>query len=88
MYNPDISVTFKRKTVKQVISTANSVLAGAPITVFGLPSEGGVDTLINIVRQINANYEFQGMGIMVDNGDLKPCKPLGNMLPAHQFVMP
>lgn len=78
----------KGRNVRWVINAANAVLAGASVTQFGLPASTGWDCLVNVIRRINANYEFQGFGSFVDRGFLKPDKSVGVTKPPHPFTLP
>ena len=78
---------YKGKTVGEVLAIANAVLGGDSISRYGLPASNGCDTLCNILRQINENYEFQGFGSFIDKGYLRPNKPLGVTKPAHPVAL-
>lgn len=73
---------FKGKTVGQVLDIANAILGGTPPSGYGLPkdpndpTDTGYNSLVEILRAINANYEFIDFSTYLDRGYLIPDKPL------------
>lgn len=76
---------FKGKSVGQVWNIANSVLSGANPIALGLT---GTTELLEILQNINANYEFVDINTYIDNGYLRPNVPLGQPGPSHPMVVP
>lgn len=76
---------YKGKTVREVRNIANEVLAGVPPASKGLPD---CQALVDILAQINGNYEFVDYNTYNDNGYLIPDVPLGTMLPPIPPVVP
>ena len=71
----------KGKTVGQVLDIGNRMLGGDP------PVKHGITTyqaLVDIIRAINANYEFINYSIVIDRGYLQPNRPLGRPDPPHE----
>lgn len=64
----------KGKTVCQVLDIANKVLSGDPTCQYGIPT---CSDLVDILHQINANYEFVDMNTFTDNGYLIPNRAFG-----------
>ncbi len=79
---------FKGKTVGAVLNIANSVLSGRPPQYYGLPTIGGYEALVDILRRINSNYAFLGYDDFIDRGYLKPNQPYGYSGPPHPLVIP
>lgn len=79
---------FKGKTVEQVLNIAMAVLGGANPSQFCLPVAGGYETLVDILRKINANYAFLSFDHFTDQGYLRPNRPLGLPDPPHIPVFP
>jgi hypothetical protein len=71
---------FKGKTVGEVFNIANSLLSGSPACSYGLPN---CDALVDILRQINANYEFVDYFTFNDRGYLIPNRTPGPSDPPH-----
>lgn len=75
----------KGKTVGQVWNIANAVLSGDPPQKYGLLS---CDALVEVLRNINANYEFVDFNTFIDRGYLIPNRALGKSDPPHPPVVP
>ena len=76
---------FRGKTVCQVLDIANRILSGDPPCWYGLSS---CEVLVDILRAINANYEFVDMNTF-NNGDyLIPNRPFGPPDPPHAMQVP
>ena len=73
------------KTVAEVFNIANAVLAGDPPRKYGLPNYA---TLVGILRQINADYEFVDYQMFFDRGYLIPNRPFGQPGPRHSVAVP
>jgi len=76
---------FRGKTVAEVFNIANAILAGDPPCKYGLPD---CDALVDILRHINANYEFVDFFTFNDRGYLIPNRPFGNPDPPHCPTVP
>lgn len=75
----------KGKTVGQVWNIANAVLTGSPPCTFGLANTAA---LVDILKRINANYEFVDINTFIDDGYLLPNVPLGQPAPPHPMIVP
>jgi hypothetical protein len=76
---------FKGKSVREVRNIANSVLGGAPPSNFGLTD---CQTLVDILANINSNYEFVDINVFTDRGYLIPNRPFGQPDPPVPPVVP
>lgn len=86
---------YRGKTVGEVFNIANAVLSGVPPCNFGLPPMGMPQnpaaqcaTLVEILKKINANYEFLSYNTFIDRGFLKPNRPFGPPDPPCPVVVP
>jgi hypothetical protein len=73
------------KKVGQVLDIANRVLGGDPPAKYGISSH---QALVDVLKAINANYEFISYPIFVDRGYLQPNRPLGRPDPPHDPHVP
>ena len=73
------------RTVGDVFNMANAILAGEPPTANGVPN---CEAMVEILQNINANYEFVDFDTFTDNGYLIPNRPFGPPDPPHDPVVP
>ena len=73
------------RTVGEVFNMANAILAGEPPTANGVPN---CEAMVEILQNINANYEFVDFDTFTDNGYLIPNRSLGPPDPPHDPVVP
>lgn len=73
------------RTVGQVLDIADRVLGGDPPSRYGIAS---YQALVNVLRAINANYEFISYAVVIDRGYLRPNRPLGRPDPPHDPHVP
>lgn len=73
------------RTVGQVLDIANRILGGDPPLRYSLPS---YQAITDVVRAINANYEFINYATYIDRGYLTPNRSLGPAAPSHYPHVP
>ena len=80
----------KGKKVREVLDMANKILYGMSPFCSGLRGDCTqiYNTLLDVLHNINANYEFIDYTNVIDRGYLKPNVPLGHPGPAHAPVIP
>jgi len=76
---------FRGRKVGQVLDIANRVLGGSPPNFYGLPNG---DALTQILRSINANYEYINANTFFDRGYLLPNRSFGISDPPHAPHVP
>lgn len=77
--------SMRGKTVGQILDIGNRVLGGDPPARYGFPT---LQALVDVLRAINANYEFINYSTMIDRGYLLPNRPLGRPYPPHDPHVP
>ena len=73
------------KSVGQVLDIGNRVLGGDSPARYGIPT---LQVVVDIIRAINANYEFINYATVIDRGYLLPNRPLGRPDPPHDPHVP